>query len=416
MRSITSSAVAHGFGGGERIARSVQGASCSSPPAPNTGSTISWRIWRSWCSSRPRRGPIRGERYESLLVGNYLSNRSDLFMSDQTASRSGSSTKLRWRVRQPGLQTKRNFHRLRGSPPLKAGRFNMPLTSRFGIGLLFIAGAIGLHFLSFVFQYVGYLLPASVPRGAGVILLRPPHALDSAEWPAACGGDCGRVDRRVLDCVARPRVPRAEPTSVHGPRGAWVRRLGCWRTDTNLVGSRTRIRVRPRPPWGPRRCRRGLRDCPRPDVLLASLGRRRLASPHRRSRRARHRLDQFGPHRPLEDDAKRWRRGNRSNGGGFFSPPPSPPPPFGGRKNTVSRGVPPPPLSGVIGRTHTLSGSSGITQFQDDFLDFFSARACKSFAVSRDGEPAFLHDSDRGDVVLGRAGVNRAYLYVPQKL
>src|SRR2546422_10250681 len=76
MRSITSSAVAHGFGGGERIARSVQGASCSSPPAPNTGSTISWRIWRSWCSSRPRRGPIRGERYESLLVGNYLSNRS----------------------------------------------------------------------------------------------------------------------------------------------------------------------------------------------------------------------------------------------------------------------------------------------------------------------------------------------------
>ena len=86
-------------------------------------------------------------------------------MSDQTASRSGSSTKLRWRVRQPGLQTKRNFHRLRGSPPLKAGRFNMPLTSRFGIGLLFIAGAIGLHFLSFVFQYVGYLLPASVPGG-----------------------------------------------------------------------------------------------------------------------------------------------------------------------------------------------------------------------------------------------------------
>src|SRR3989442_3123978 len=41
----------------------------------------------------------------------------------------------------------------------------MPSTSRFGIGLLFIAGAIGLHFLSFVFQYVGYLLPASVPGG-----------------------------------------------------------------------------------------------------------------------------------------------------------------------------------------------------------------------------------------------------------
>src|SRR2546426_52794 len=41
-----------------------------------TKSRISSRIWRSWCSSRPRRGPIRGERYESLLVGNYLSNRS----------------------------------------------------------------------------------------------------------------------------------------------------------------------------------------------------------------------------------------------------------------------------------------------------------------------------------------------------
>src|SRR3989441_356590 len=253
-------------------------------------------------------------------------------------------------------------------------------------------------------------------RGAGVILLRPPHALDSAEWPAACGGDCGRVDRRVLDCVARPRVPRAEPTSVHGPRGAWVRRLGCWRADTDLVGSRTRIRVRPRPPWGPRRCRRGLRDCPRPDVLLASLGRRRLASPHRRSRRARHRLDQFGPHRPLEGDAKRWRCGNRSNGG-FLVPHPLARALSVGLRRTASPGcVPVPGFAGVIGRTHTLSGSSGITQFQDDFLDFFSARACKSFAVSRDGEPAFLHDSDRGDVVLGRAGVNRAYLYVPQKL
>jgi len=48
---------------------------------------------------------------------------------------------------------------------LKAGSFNMPPTSRSGIGLLFIAGAIGLHFLSFVFQYLGYLLPASPPAG-----------------------------------------------------------------------------------------------------------------------------------------------------------------------------------------------------------------------------------------------------------
>lgn len=39
----------------------------------------------------------------------------------------------------------------------------MPSTPRFGIGLLFIAGAIGLHFVSFVFQYIGYLLPASAP-------------------------------------------------------------------------------------------------------------------------------------------------------------------------------------------------------------------------------------------------------------
>src|SRR5437667_2114864 len=38
-----------------------------------------------------------------------------------------------------------------------------PSTSRSGIGLLFIAGAIGLHFLSFVFQYTGYLLPNPVP-------------------------------------------------------------------------------------------------------------------------------------------------------------------------------------------------------------------------------------------------------------
>src|SRR5436309_14542031 len=38
-----------------------------------------------------------------------------------------------------------------------------PSTSRSGIGLLFFAGAIGLHFLSFVFQYTGYLLPNPVP-------------------------------------------------------------------------------------------------------------------------------------------------------------------------------------------------------------------------------------------------------------
>src|SRR3989442_1400427 len=76
MRSITSSAVAHGFGGGERIARSVPEVSFSFQRAPSTGSTISWRIWRPSCSSRPRRGRARGERYESLLVGNYLSNRS----------------------------------------------------------------------------------------------------------------------------------------------------------------------------------------------------------------------------------------------------------------------------------------------------------------------------------------------------
>ena len=40
-----------------------------------------------------------------------------------------------------------------------------PSTLRSGFGLLFIAGAIGLHFLSFVFQYIGYLLPNPVPAG-----------------------------------------------------------------------------------------------------------------------------------------------------------------------------------------------------------------------------------------------------------
>src|SRR2546422_644359 len=123
-----------------------------------------WKLTKSRISSR-RAGDEA--RHPSSSCGSPTSSAAgaDLFMADQTASRSGSSPKLRWRVRQPGLQTKRNFHRLRGSPPLKAGRFNMPSTSRFGIGLLFIAGAIGLHFLSFVFQYVGYLLRASVPAG-----------------------------------------------------------------------------------------------------------------------------------------------------------------------------------------------------------------------------------------------------------
>jgi len=38
-------------------------------------------------------------------------------------------------------------------------------SSRARIGLLCIASAIGLSFLSFFFQYVGYLLPPSVPTG-----------------------------------------------------------------------------------------------------------------------------------------------------------------------------------------------------------------------------------------------------------
>src|SRR3989454_5684726 len=126
---------------------------------------MSWRISRPSCSSRPRRGPIRGERYESLLVGNYLSNRSRPLHGRPDGFAIGIESEAEMEGPTTGLQMKRNFHRLRGSPPLKAGRFNMPSTSRFGIGLLFIAGAIGLHFLSFVFQYVGYLLPASVPGG-----------------------------------------------------------------------------------------------------------------------------------------------------------------------------------------------------------------------------------------------------------
>src|SRR5256712_12816890 len=45
----------------------------------------------------------------------------DLFMADQIVSRSGSSTKLRRRARQLGLQMKRNFHRLRCDPaPMSA--------------------------------------------------------------------------------------------------------------------------------------------------------------------------------------------------------------------------------------------------------------------------------------------------------
>src|SRR5439155_193845 len=58
----------------------------------------------------------------------------------------------------------------------------------------------------------------------------------------------------------------------------------------------------------------------------------------------------------------------------------------------------------------------GLTQFQDDFLDFFAPCVCKPVSVPRNNEPAFFHDSNRGDIVLGRAAVNRTYADVTQKL
>ena len=47
----------------------------------------------------------------------------------------------------------------------------MSLSSRARIGLLCIAGAIGLYFLSFFFQYVGYLLPSSGLAGQDSLYL-----------------------------------------------------------------------------------------------------------------------------------------------------------------------------------------------------------------------------------------------------
>lgn len=41
----------------------------------------------------------------------------------------------------------------------------MQVSPRSRTGLLYIAGAIGLYFLSFFYQYVGYFLPVSVPAG-----------------------------------------------------------------------------------------------------------------------------------------------------------------------------------------------------------------------------------------------------------
>src|SRR5439155_1679870 len=56
------------------------------------------------------------------------------------------------------------------------------------------------------------------------------------------------------------------------------------------------------------------------------------------------------------------------------------------------------------------------TQLQDDFLDLFAARVRESFAGPRNREPTLFHDSDRGDVVLGRAAVDRAHSDVAQQL
>src|SRR5437867_10446658 len=64
---------------------------------------------------------------------------------------------------------------------------------------------------------------------------------------------------------------------------------------------------------------------------------------------------------------------------------------------------------------HPLSMREGLTQFQDDFLDFFAPCICKSVTVPRNNEPAFFHDSNRGDIVLGRAAVDRTHSDVTQK-
>src|SRR5439155_6093805 len=133
-------------------------------------------------------------------------------------------------------------------------------------------------------------------RRTGVILLHTPHPVASATCLAVRRGECRGVDRRVLDCVARSRSRRPEPTSVPGARGARIRGVGWCRLDTNLAGTHPWIRVRPYPQGGHRRGGPGRRERALRDVLLASLGRRHLAGPRRRGGRSRRRLANLRPH------------------------------------------------------------------------------------------------------------------------